>query len=195
VIDKELLASAAQIEPVAATAVSDDKNDTFAKYKKKKPAAARAPQPAPQQLHRDHRRHADRDGDDGDDGDDGGDGDDDAGGDDPDIFVPDAQVRAEFGNITPMTLHRWDHNPELGFPPPIDIAGRKYRSRRMLEEFKKRALCAAIAAMSDPTLRRKQPEALSSQEVVRRKIKGVRQAHARRAQVRAAAAKRPRERD
>jgi hypothetical protein len=186
VIDKELLANAAQIEPVAATAVSDDKNDTFAKYKKK-PAAARAPQPAPQRLHRDHHRRADRDGDDGDDGGDGGDGDDDAGGDDPDIFVPDAQVRAEFGNITPMTLHRWDHNPDLGFPPAIDINGRKFRSRRMIEKFKQRLVAQAIAAVSNSTLRRRQPEALAREEVVARKVQGVRAAHARRAQVRAAA--------
>jgi hypothetical protein len=113
---------------------------------------------------------------------------DDDGGGDPDTFVPDAQVRAEFGNITAMTLHRWDHNPDLGFPPPIDIAGRKYRSRRMLEAFKERAMRAAIAAMSDPTLRRRQPEPLSTGDVVARKVQGVREAHARRAQVRARSA-------
>src|SRR5262245_7968798 len=101
-------------------------------------------------------------------------------GGEPDTFVPDAQVRAEFGNITAMTLFRWDHNPELGFPPPIDIAGRKYRSRRMLEAFKQRALRTAIAAMSDPSLRRKQPEALAREEVVARKAQRVREAHAHR---------------
>jgi hypothetical protein len=106
----------------------------------------------------------------------------------PDKYVPDVQVRAEFGGITPMTLHRWDRNPDLGFPPPIDINGRKFRSRRMLEEFKERALRAAIAAMSDPTLRRRQPEALASEEVVARKVQGVRDAHARRAQTRARSA-------
>lgn len=168
-----LLASAAHIEPAAAT--SGTKNNTTAKNKKNR--AARVPQSAPQQLHRDHHRHADRDGDGGDDGDD----DDGDGSGAPDTFVPDARVRAEFGNITAMTLHRWDHNPNLGFPPPIDIAGRKYRSRRMLEAFKQRALRDAIAAMSDPRLRRKQPEALASEEVVARKVQRVREAHARRA--------------
>jgi hypothetical protein len=175
VIHKQLLASAAHIEPAAAnTFVTDD--DTVTKTKKKKPAAARAPQPAAQQLHRDHHRHGDRGGGNG------GDGGDDGGGGDrpPDKFVPDAQICAEFGGITKMTLHRWTGNRDLDFPPPIHIAGRSYRSRRMIEAFKERQVRAAIAAMSDPALRRRQPEALASEEVAARKAQRVREAHARR---------------
>lgn len=110
----------------------------------------------------------------------------------PDTFVPEAQARAEFGNVSAMTFHRWDNTPDLGFPPKITIAGRSYRSRRMLEEFKQKALRAAIAAMADPSLRRKPPDALAAADVVRRKIEGVKQAHARRAQRRNQPPLRPR---
>jgi hypothetical protein len=187
---KSLLGGAARIiEP--ASAAFDDKNDTFAKYKKKKPAAARAAQPA-RQLH----RHGDRGGgspkpglqDDGGGGEGGGD---DGGDGVPDKFVPDAQICAEF-TITKMTLYRWTNNRDLGFPPPIHIAGRSYRSRRMIEAFKQRALRAAITAMADPTLRRKQPEALASEAATARRARGVRAAHARRRRSRATERKRPR---
>jgi hypothetical protein len=35
-------------------------------------------------------------------------------------LVPDPQVCREF-QITSMTLWRWDHDPDLKFPPPIRI--------------------------------------------------------------------------
>ena len=41
-----------------------------------------------------------------------------------------------------------DHNPELGFPPPIKIRTRNFRSRRMLEEFKAALLRKAFAERS-----------------------------------------------
>jgi hypothetical protein len=62
----------------------------------------------------------------------------------PDIFVPDQVVREEFGDISEITQWRWDNDPELGFPPPIYIRGRKFRSRRMLEAFKQKVLTDAI---------------------------------------------------
>jgi predicted DNA-binding transcriptional regulator AlpA len=49
-------------------------------------------------------------------------------------LIPDAQVRERYG-VTAMTLYRWDHDPELGFPKPIYIRNRKYRDERELEEF------------------------------------------------------------
>lgn len=61
-----------------------------------------------------------------------------------DSFVPEARVREEF-DITAMTLHRWDKDKSLGFPPPIPIRGRKYRSRKQLEEFKARQVKLAIS--------------------------------------------------
>jgi hypothetical protein len=62
-----------------------------------------------------------------------------------DQFVPDPQVCREFG-ITAMTLWRWDHDPDLGFAPRIQIRGKNYRSRKHLEEFKQRMVIGAIAA-------------------------------------------------
>jgi hypothetical protein len=56
----------------------------------------------------------------------------------PDEFVPDPVVIKEFG-ITAMSVWRWDRDPELialGWPPPIKIRTRKFRSRRALDEFK-----------------------------------------------------------
>ena len=61
-----------------------------------------------------------------------------------DQFVPDPQVCKEFG-ITAMTLWRWDHDAELGFAPRIQIRGKNYRSRKLLEQFKQRMVAVAIA--------------------------------------------------
>jgi hypothetical protein len=43
-----------------------------------------------------------------------------------DRLVPDPQVQWRYG-VSGMTLWRWDHNPQLKFPAPIRINGRKYR--------------------------------------------------------------------
>jgi hypothetical protein len=48
--------------------------------------------------------------------------------------------------VTEMTLHRWDKDPSLGFPPKIQIRGRNFRSRRALEQFKERMVAQAIKA-------------------------------------------------
>lgn len=64
----------------------------------------------------------------------------------PDEFVPDPQVFAEFG-ISAMTGWRWDHDAELvelGWPPPIKIRSRNFRSRRALDKFKARLVRRAI---------------------------------------------------
>jgi hypothetical protein len=62
-----------------------------------------------------------------------------------DELVPDPQVCREFG-ITSMTLWRWDRDPELDFPPVIKIRKKNYRSRQLLEKFKRRMVTNAIAA-------------------------------------------------
>jgi hypothetical protein len=59
-------------------------------------------------------------------------------------LVPDPQVCREF-HITSMTLWRWGHDPELKFPPPIRIRGRKFRYRSALEVFKRQLVRNAIA--------------------------------------------------
>jgi hypothetical protein len=62
----------------------------------------------------------------------------------PDEFVPDPTVCREFG-ITAMTLWRWSNDPELGFPPRVEIRKRNFRSRRALEAFKNRLMRSAIS--------------------------------------------------
>jgi hypothetical protein len=62
---------------------------------------------------------------------------------DTDTLIPDRIVCAEFG-IVSMTLWRWDHDPDLGFPPAVYIRKRKFRSRRLLDAFKHRMMRQAI---------------------------------------------------
>jgi hypothetical protein len=63
----------------------------------------------------------------------------------PDVLVPDAQVLKELGGITSMTLWRYDHDASMNFPPPVRLGKRKFRSRKMLEEFKAQLLRRALA--------------------------------------------------
>lgn len=68
-----------------------------------------------------------------------------------DELVPDPQVIRELG-ITAMSLWRWDRDPMLiaaGWPPPIRIRSRKFRSRRALEAFKAAMFRRAIAQRAD----------------------------------------------
>jgi hypothetical protein len=62
-----------------------------------------------------------------------------------DTLVADPRVCKEL-DITPMSLWRWTRDPELKFPPPIQIRKRNFRSRRQLEEFKARMLRRATKA-------------------------------------------------
>jgi hypothetical protein len=62
----------------------------------------------------------------------------------PEILVPDPVVCREFG-VTPMTLYRWSHDPELNFPPAVKIKERNFRVRRLLETFKGDLLRKALA--------------------------------------------------
>ncbi len=79
----------------------------------------------------------------------------------PDVFVPDPQVCLEFGGVTLMALYRWTNDPDLGFPPPVKMHGRNYRSRRQLEAFKLRMLERALRERNTrprPRPRRKSAE-------------------------------------
>jgi predicted DNA-binding transcriptional regulator AlpA len=60
-----------------------------------------------------------------------------------DHLVPDPKARKEFG-VSAMTIWRWDRDSKLGFPPPIKINGRTYRSRQQLEEWKANLLARAL---------------------------------------------------
>jgi len=50
----------------------------------------------------------------------------------PIALTPDQKI-AELLNIHPKTLDRWSDDPELGFPPPIEIKGRYYPKHRAVE--------------------------------------------------------------
>lgn len=63
---------------------------------------------------------------------------------DDDAVDPDAKVAKQLG-IHIKSLIRWDKRPELNFPPPLVINGRKYRRRREIQEFLRRAAVAHAA--------------------------------------------------
>lgn len=63
---------------------------------------------------------------------------------DHDPLVRDTIVAKEFGGVSLMTLYRWTNDPKLGFPPPIKIRTKNFRSRRALEEFKTRMMRVAV---------------------------------------------------
>lgn len=64
----------------------------------------------------------------------------------PDQFVPDPIVAKEFGGVSLMTLYRWTNDPKLGFPPPVKIRTKNFRSRRALEDFKARIISQRVEA-------------------------------------------------
>jgi hypothetical protein len=46
--------------------------------------------------------------------------------------LPDSKVAARYGVVT-RTLRRWDDNPDLKFPRPLIVNGRKYRDENELD--------------------------------------------------------------
>ena len=58
-------------------------------------------------------------------------------------LVADPQVWKELG-VSSMAGWRWTNDPALNFPPAIKIRGRNFRSRRMLEAFKKTLIRKAL---------------------------------------------------
>jgi hypothetical protein len=59
-------------------------------------------------------------------------------------FAPDSTI-ARYLGVHPKSLPRWDKRPELGFPPPLYINGRKFRPWPAVKEFTKRAAVAHAA--------------------------------------------------
>ena len=74
----------------------------------------------------------------------------------PDILVPDAQVRVELGNISLMTLNRRTRF-DPSFPPLVKVEGRNYRFRSALEAYKARLLAEAVRDQQ-ARLRQHQPK-------------------------------------
>jgi hypothetical protein len=57
-------------------------------------------------------------------------------------------VCADF-QIGPRTRRRWEGDPEMGFPQPLDINGRKYYYVDEIEEFKMRRRVTAETTVSE----------------------------------------------
>ena len=41
-------------------------------------------------------------------------------------YITQKQLKARYGDLSDMTIWRWEHDDELGFPEAIYINGRKY---------------------------------------------------------------------
>jgi len=63
-----------------------------------------------------------------------------------DELIPAAEVRNQFGGICDMTLWRWVHDPDMGFPKPVKLRNRNYWPRQEIREAKARALASREAA-------------------------------------------------
>ena len=51
-------------------------------------------------------------------------------------YLPDPLVAKRY-SVSPRTIARWDETPDLGFPPPTYIRGRKYREVERLQQFER----------------------------------------------------------
>jgi hypothetical protein len=43
-----------------------------------------------------------------------------------DVLIPLPKARKMAGGVSPVTMWRWRHDPDLGFPPTTEINGRHY---------------------------------------------------------------------
>lgn len=66
---------------------------------------------------------------------------------DDDAVDPASKVAKQLG-IHIKSLIRWDRRPDLDFPKPLYINGRKYRRRREVADFLRRAAVAHAASKS-----------------------------------------------
>lgn len=62
-------------------------------------------------------------------------------------LLPDREVARRYG-VSVRTVERWDKDRALGFPPPIYIRGRRYRSGEELDQFDRD--CARRVANPSP---------------------------------------------
>lgn len=62
-------------------------------------------------------------------------------------FITRRKLRARFGDISEMTLWRWERDRELGFPKPLTIHGRKFYDLSQIEDWERsRAIAPKTAA-------------------------------------------------
>jgi predicted DNA-binding transcriptional regulator AlpA len=53
-------------------------------------------------------------------------------------YITRKQLKARYGGVSDMTIWRWEHDPELGFPTAVEINGRKYFDLALVEEWERR---------------------------------------------------------
>jgi hypothetical protein len=73
------------------------------------------------------------------------------------VLIPDSIVAKERYRVHPCTLRRWDEKPELDFPPPIYVNGRRYREADKLDAWDRKNSREAAARRAGLTPR--SPEA------------------------------------
>jgi hypothetical protein len=56
------------------------------------------------------------------------------------------QQARRYNDCNVKTIERWGNNPALGYPPEIDINGRKYRKLSELEAWERKRAAVAKAA-------------------------------------------------
>lgn len=62
----------------------------------------------------------------------------------PTTYLSAKSVKAEFGGVCDMTLHRWLADPAMQFPRPIYIRNRRYFDSADIADFKERAARGAM---------------------------------------------------
>jgi hypothetical protein len=67
-------------------------------------------------------------------------------------LIPDRRAAQRYG-VHIRTLARWDKTPELAFPPPVYLRGRRYREAAALDQWDLENSRKA-AALHAPTSRR-----------------------------------------
>ena len=79
-------------------------------------------------------------------------------------LIPDSEVCQRYG-VVAYTLWRWDHNqPELGFPKPVRINGRKYRVEAELDQFDARRAAERDAGLGHPRKHSDEAQSLDAGE-------------------------------
>jgi DNA-binding transcriptional MerR regulator len=63
----------------------------------------------------------------------------------PNRLVPDSEVARRYG-VHVTTLRNWDQDPDLNFPKPVRINGRKFRQEQELNDFDARRAAARTPA-------------------------------------------------
>lgn len=60
-------------------------------------------------------------------------------------WIPASQLAVMLGNVSAMTIWRWERDPKLTFPPPTVINGRKYWNRDDVNEWMRRRVIRKVA--------------------------------------------------